>query len=192
MTFVHDGIEFVLPGIFKAYPRAWADGLIREGTLYFTNVEIFRVDENPERGDCFEGTGIFIRQGQRCTTKYSNPIFVSCFTMETIKSVILSTWKDRDTVVQVFNTLSFAKRIRNSANEYGKKIHSMVVGPVTYDKDDGSCREYFWAEGIFQKNLLFNGQKEFRFALIGDPCLKDLEHLVLRLGDCSDILRIIE
>lgn len=191
-TLNHDGIEFVLPGILKAYPQAWADELVREGNLYFTNLEIFRADENSERGDCFEGTGITIRQGHRCTTGYSNPIFVCCFTMETVKSVILNTWKDRDTVVQVCNTLTFTKRIRDAAIASGKKIHSMQVGPVTYDKDEGSHREYFWGDGIFQKNMRFNGQKEFRFALIGDYCLKHDEHLPLRLGDCSDIVRIVE
>jgi len=188
---MQEGIEFILPGIFKAYPREWAEELIREGTLYFTNLEIFRSDENPERGDCSEGTGIFIRQGQRCTNSHANPIFVCCFTMETDRRSILTTWDDRDTVVQICNTLTFVKRIRDAAKSTRGKIFPMQVGPVTYDKDEGSHREYYWGEAIFQKNLRFSEQKEFRFALIGDYSIQDEEHVVLKLGDCSDILRIV-
>ena len=49
-TFINNGIEFVLPGIFKAYPREWAVQFLEQGTIYFTNIEIFRRDEDAERG----------------------------------------------------------------------------------------------------------------------------------------------
>jgi hypothetical protein len=73
-AFINNGIEFVLPGIFKAYPRKWAVQFLEEGTIYFTNLAIFQQDENIERGDPLEGTSVTIRQGIRCTADYLNPI----------------------------------------------------------------------------------------------------------------------
>lgn len=187
---IQDGIQYVLPGIFKAYRRDWAEEFLRDGTIYFTNLKEFRTNEHSERGDCQEGTGITIRQGQRCTTNPLNPIFVCCFTMETDLSVILDTWKDRDTIVQICNTICFAKRIRDAALEI-KEICFIQIGPVTYDKDEGSRRAYYWGENIFQKNLRFSDQKEFRFALIGECCIQTEKEIVLRLGDCTDIALIL-
>ena len=198
-TLIHEGIEFILPGIYKAYPREWAEQLIHEGTLYFTALESFQRDEHPERGDSLEGTAIVIREGQRCTIGSLNPIFVCCFTMETDRECILTTWNDRDTVVQICNTLKFAERILDYV-ETNEMLLRIQVGPVAYDKDEGSYREPFRGESTFQKNLRFSGQKEFRFALVGftnmrskyEEFLANGEHLILKLGDCSDIMRIVE
>jgi len=66
------------------------------------------------------------------------------------------------------------------------------VGPVTYDKDEGSYSAYHWVEGIFQKNVRFSSQKEFRFALVGDFGIQKDKNVVLELGDCSDIARIVK
>ena len=190
-TFFYEDIEFVLPGIYKAYPLAWAENLL-SGRIYFTNLNSFREDEDPQRGDQLEGRGITIRQGVKCTAGYLNPIFVWCSTMETDPTVITETWKDRDTVLQITDTLTFIRRIRDAAASLKPNIHRLSVGPVTYDKDDGSYREYHWAEGIFQKNLRYSGQKEFRLALVGDICLKDEENVILELGNCTDIARKLE
>ena len=77
-TLYQEGIDFVFPGIYKAYPRAWAEDFLTAGTIYFTNIKVFRADEDPQRGDRLEGTSITIRQGVRCTADYANPIFVWC------------------------------------------------------------------------------------------------------------------
>ena len=216
--FNHEGIEFILSGIcskwtekliregtpyftiYKASPREWAEQLICEGTLYFTTLKSFQLDEHPERGDSLEGTATVIRQGQKCTTSSLNPIFVCCFTMEAGQKCILNTWKDsnpvRDTVVQICDTLTFVKRIHGYVKTNGMLL-KVQVGDVAYDKDEGSDREPFRGESTFQKNLRFSGQKEFRFALEGwtnkreEYILVDGKHLVLKLGDCSDILRIV-
>ena len=186
--------------IYKAYRSEWTEMLISEGTLYFTSLESFQRDEHTERGDSLEGTGIVIRQDQRCTTSSLNPIFVCCFTMETDRECILTTWKDRDAVVQICDTLTFAKRISDYVNAHEMEMPLRVqVGDVAYDKDEGSYREPFRGESTFQKNQRFRGQKEFRFALEGwtnkqseyEKLLVDGKHLVLRLGDCSDIMRIV-
>ncbi len=191
-AFINNGIEFVFPGIFKAYPRNWAAQFLEEGTIYFTNIEIFQQDEDEERGDPLEGSSVTIRQGIRCTADYLNPIFVFCSTMETDPNKLLSTWKDRDTVLQITDTLLFVNRIKDAAVKRNDDIRKLQVGPVTYDKDAGSFREYHWAEGIFQKSMRYNGQKEFRIALVGDVRIKCTKHIMLNLGNCSDIARIIE
>ncbi|PKN51194.1 MAG: hypothetical protein CVU55_13775 [Deltaproteobacteria bacterium HGW-Deltaproteobacteria-13] len=184
----HEGIEFIFPGICKAYPREWAENFLHTGEIYFTNLETFKKDEDQQRGDSLEGTSIAIRQGVRCTGGYACPIFVWCSTMETDPAVILDTWKDRNAVVQITDTLGFARRIRDVAT--GLKL-LLQVGPITYDKDEGNHREYDWAEGIFQKNIRFNPQKEYRFALVGDANTKKSEKIILKLGDCNDLARIL-
>jgi hypothetical protein len=187
----HEGIEFVLPGIYKAYPHAWANEFLSLGKIYFTNIKIFRVEEDRQRGDPLECTSIKIRQGVRCTGNYGNPIFVWCSTMETDPNLIMGTWKNRDTVLQIIDTLEFAKRIRDAAVCLQQKIREFVVGPITYDKDAGSYRKDHWTEGIFQKSFRFGNQKEFRFALVGDFSMQNENHVILLLGNCSDIVRIL-
>ncbi len=191
-TLLQEGIEFVLPGIYKAYPRTWAEDLLHSGRIYFTNIKIFRAAEDSQRGDPLECTSITMRQGVRCTVDYTNPIFVWCSTMETDLTLIRGKWKDRDTILQITDTLDLARRIRDAANRLKPKIHLLQLGPVTYDKDEGSYREYHWAQGVFQKNLRFSDQKEFRFALVGDFSILDDENVILELGNCGDIVRIVE
>jgi len=188
----NEGIEFIFPGIYKAYPREWAERFLHTGEIYFTNIETFQADEDKQRGDSLEGTSITIRQGIRCTSGYACPIFVWCSTTETDPKVILNTWKDRNVVVQITDTFEFARRIRDVVAGLKPNIHVLLqVGPITYDKDEGSHREYDWAEGIFQKNIRFNGQKEFRFALVGDSNTKNCKEIILKLGDCTNLSRIL-
>jgi hypothetical protein len=191
-TFFNNGIEFVPPGIFKAYPREWAEQFLKKGTLYFTNLMIFQREADVERGDPLEGTSVTIRQGVRCSADYLNPIFVYCLTMETDPNTVLGTWSDRDTVLHITDTLSFLNRIKDAAIERKIDIIGIQAGPVTYDKDAGSHREYHWAEGIFQKSMRYTSQKEFRIALVGDIRTKREEHIVLNVGDCSDIAHMCE
>lgn len=190
-TFYHEGIEFVLPGILKAYPRDWAEQLICDGTIYFTSLGEFRDDVDPERGDPLEGNSVTIRNNVRCTSDYLNPIFVWCSTMETDPERILATWQDRDTVIQITNTIEFVRRILQEAKKE-PHITGFQVGPVTYDKDQGSHRDYHWAEGIFQKGLRYNGQKEFRFALVGECDIRQKKNVMLSIGSCSDIIRRVQ
>lgn len=190
-TFFKNDIEFVLPGILKAYPMDWANQFLDDGIIYFTNWDIFRRDEDPERGDPMEGTSVTIRNDKRCKADYTNPIFIWSSTMEANPKVILKTWRDRDTVLQVKNTLRFTERILDAAMARKADFLNFQIGPVTYDKDEGSHRDYHWAEGVFQKNSRYDGQKEFRFALIGNTHLKDKEHVVLTLGNCQDVARLV-
>lgn len=190
-TFLYDGMEFVLPGTLKAYPRDWANQFLNDGTIYFTNWEVFRRDEDPERGDRMEGTGVTNLNGKLYSADYGNPIFIWSSTMETNPKVIHETWRDRDTVIQIKNTLKFAERIRDAVLAQKTDLQSLQIGPVTYDKDEGSHRDRHWAEGVFQKNYCYSRQKEFRFALVGNYNLKDEKHVVLSLGNCHDVAQIV-
>ena len=87
---------------------------LEHGTIYFTNLEIFKRDEDVERGDLLEGTSVTIRQGVKCTAHYSNPIFVFCTTMETEPDMVLSKWQDRDTILQITDTFSFINRVNDA------------------------------------------------------------------------------
>jgi hypothetical protein len=190
-TIFQGDIEFFLPGIYKAYSLDWAKDFLA-GRIYFTSKEKFRADEDPQRGDQLECTCITVRQGVKYEANYITPIFVWCSTMETDPTVILETWEDRDTLLQITNTLMLARRVRDAAARLKPKISKLAVGPVTYDKDEGSYREYHWVEGIFQKNLRFSGQKEFRFALVGDQSINHEDEVILEIGDCTDIARILK
>lgn len=189
-TFFHESLEYVLPGIFKAYPIQWANELIQLGKIHFTNLRVFRDDNTSGRGDLMEGVGISIRNETVCRTGYTNPIFVWCSSMETDSDVLLAYWKDRDSVIQITNSLAFIQRLKDAATSSSYMLHSLHVGPVTYDKDEGSRRNSHWVEGVFQKNYLYNPQKEFRFAFVGDCCLQDEDEIVLSLGCCKDIVRL--
>lgn len=183
-------IEFILPSILKAYPSEWARQLIEEGIIYFTNLQVFRSDEHEERGDVREGTVHRVLNDGMFIGAYQNPIYVWCGTMETNTDTILNTWRDRATVVEVKNTMIFLERIRDKVKDI-EGVVRFQAGPVVYDKDQGSHRDYFWAQGIFQKNLCYGGQKEFRLALIGDAKkLNGRPHIIITLGDCTDIIRI--
>lgn len=190
-TFFYDGIEFVLPGIMKACKRKHANQLISNGDLCFTNLSEFQRDEHPERGDPLEGVGIATRNKIQCTSGHINPIFVWCSTMENNPEQILSKWQDRDTVIQITNTLEFARRIQEAIKNKPQILH-LQVGPVTYDKDQGSNRDYHWPEATFQKGLHYNNQKEFRFALVGQMQENDMQqkkNILLNIGACTDIVR---
>lgn len=162
-----------------------------DGTIYFTNLGVIRKDEHTERGDPLEGASVTIRNTTRCTADYLNPIFVWCSTMETDSEQILATWQDRDTVIQITNALEFVRRILQVAKNE-PHIIGFQVGPVTYDKDEGSHRDYHWAEGIFQKGRYYNRQKEFRLALVGECDIQQKDNVVLNIGACTDIVRTVE
>ncbi|MBS1257222.1 MAG: hypothetical protein MAG551_00258 [Candidatus Scalindua arabica] len=64
-------------------------------------------------------------------------------------------------------------------------------GIVSYDKDFGTKQDYYWGGCIFQKNLKYKRQREYRLAMVTDPQLKKKDHIRLTLGDCSDLISIL-
>jgi len=168
----------ILPAISKAYPKAWAHDFLNNGKMYFTNAEIFRRDEHPDRGDPKE------------CSDYINQIFIWCATMESQPSAVLKFWSDRDSVVMIKNSLRLAELIRDMVAK-NKDILTFHIGPVTYDRNLEHERDPFWGKGIFQKDYKFNGQKEFRFAIVGDFSSKEKEHMVLEIGDFRDIAKLV-
>ena len=150
-TYFKDGIEFVLPGIYKAYPIDWANDFINKGTIYFTNIKQFIIDKNPERGDKSEGVCVSHINGRNYSGDYANPIFIWCCTMETNTDVIFNTWIDRDSVILITDTLKFLNKVKDAVinSKHVKSLIGLQVGPVTYNKNEGSERNYHWAEGIF-------------------------------------------
>ena len=216
--FISGTIQYEIPGIWKATIESWAQDFLREGKVCFTNIEVFKKDEDPQRGDSQEGTCISIVNNHRCQTDHVNKIFVWCGTMENNIDKIQGQWKDRNSIIQITNTTAFSQRIVKAMIEYnncrgdqkrGKKkiIFPLMIGPVTYDKDDGTNRVENYCTGIFQKNYRHNSQKEFRFAfetnLVNDTEqlseVNDLdkngeieENIFLLLGNCNDIAKIVK
>ena len=192
-VFRNNGVEYVLPTIYRAQKREWIEGFLERGIIYFTNIEVFRRDKDPERGDDLEGVSVVNINGTQYSADYGNPIFVSCFTMETDPAVILGTWKDRDSVLEITKPKIFIDRVMAAAKMDNTRSPSLSVGPVTYDKDCGNDGDDVpWDHGFFQKNLRHSGQKEYRLAFVCDPCPKPEAHIILELGKCDDIARIIE
>ena len=188
--FSYSGVEYIIPSLFKAYLKSHAEDFIN-GIVYFTNLEDFRKNEDPQRGDAHEGTGTSIINGTKYNAGFQG-VFVWCSTMETQKDEILKTWHDRDTVIEVFDRLKFIDRIIAAGKNHKSLSASFHIGPVTYDKDSSSHRPGHIVDGIFQKNLNYRNQKEFRMAIYGDRMnLPVDEQIILKLGDCSDIARIM-
>ena len=197
------GIEYIVPSIRKAYPQVWAEEFLNQGVMYFTNDNIFRHTEHPQRGDNSEGEGVYNRQGVRCTSSAINPVFLWCATMETCRERILRTWQDRDTIVEVQDVLALIGKVRSAIRERTDLINSVTgfaLGPVTYDKDTGGHTPYCFYEGVFQKHERYNEQKEFRLVLVGQnrlvqdeygmDCLKADNDIRLQVGNCRDIVHI--
>lgn len=189
-AFMHDDIEYVMPTVFKATMSNWARELIDHGTVYFTNIRRFIDDPNSERGDANEGKQIVIRNGVRCTLNYSMPIYVWCCTLDTQACRVIQTWPDKDCVIQILDTVGFARRITCALGKHRPKLWPLHVGPVVYTKTSGGHEKIDWADGVFQKDDRYDGQKEFRFALSGQTGDAPEDHIVLKLGPCQDIVRI--
>ena len=189
-AFIHDNIEFVMPTVFKATMRDWAEDLIQDGTIYFTNIQRFIDDSDPQRRDQNEGRHVVVRNGVRCTAEYPMPVYVWCCSMDTRPCRTIETWSDKDCVIQVLDTIEFAKRITSAVGKQHPKLWPLHLGPVVYTKTAGGRERTDWADGIFQKDERYDGQKEFRFALTGATGDQSEEHIALTLGPCRDIVRI--
>jgi hypothetical protein len=189
-AFIHDNIEYVMPTVFKATMRDWARDLIDDGTVYFTNIRQFIDDLDCERGDANEGRHIVIRNGICCSAEYSMPVYVWCCTLETKTCRVIQMWPDRDCVIQILDMVEFAKRIASALKTQRPKLWPVHVGPVVYTKMAGGHEKTDWADGVFQKDECYDGQKEFRFALTARTGDEPEDHIILNLGSCCDIVRI--
>ena len=179
-----------MPTVFKATMREWAEDL-QNGTIHFTHIQKFIDDQDAQRGDSNEGSQAVIRNGVRCNVEYIVPIYVWCCTLETRPCRVIETWPDKNCVIQILDTIEFANRIAVAVGNQPQKLSLLKVGPVVYTKTVGGHERNDWADGIFQKDGRYDGQKEFRFALsgmTGDQDKKD--DIILTLGPCHDIVRI--
>lgn len=191
-TFFHDNIEYVIPTIFKATRLDWAHDLISDGIIYFTNIKQFIDDPHSERGDVNEGTHVSARNGSRCTTRFSSlPVYIWCCTLDSQPCRILQTWEDKDCVIQILNTVEFARRILDAIGQQHPSLWPLYLGPVVYTKTTGGYEQTDWADHIFQKDSRYDDQKEFRFALIGKTDEESKKDIVLKIGPCSDIVRLV-
>ena len=190
-----DGVEYIEypppPRVWRATQYDHAKSLIEQGILYLTNAELYRNNPDLERGDPTETDGTFIREGMRCTTGHTNPIFLWCTSLSTPES-LMDTWCDCDTVVCIDNPKKMAERILKTAIAQDVKGVSCHAGTPVYDKDKGGTRTYHWAESIFQKPERQSSQQEYRFALVGEYSMIDIERIKLNLGSCSDIISIVK
>lgn len=190
-AFIHDNIEYVMPTVFKATEYDWARDLIDSGTVYFTNIQQFIDDSHDERGDANEGKPTLIRQGVRCVGEYSMPCYIWCCTMDSQACRVMNTWPDKDTVIQIRDTVAFARRITAALATQCPKFGPLKVGPAVYTKTRGGFEETDWADGLFQKDERYDHQKEFRFALTAHTGDSAEDHIVLNLGPCHDIVRVV-
>lgn len=189
-AFIHDNVEYVMPTVFKATMYGWARDLIDNGTIYFTNIKRFIEDPDLNRGDRNEGKHVLIRNGIRCTSDPSMPVYVWCCTLDARPCRVIETWADKDCVIQVLDTVEFAKRINGAIAECQLDLWPLQVGPVVYTKTTGGYENDNLADGVFQKDEHYDSQKEFRFALCGRTGQEPEENIILNLGTCNDIVRI--
>ena len=191
-----NGVEYVEypppEKVWRATQYDYATSLIEHGILCLTNAEVYRNDPDPERGDETETDGVFIRQGVRCTTGHTNPIFLWSTTLEANPQVLLDTWRDCDIVVCINNPKVLAEKILKTAISQNVRGVSFYAGEPLYDKGQGGIGAYRWAESIFQKPEKQAAQQEYRFALVGDYSMIDVKRIKLTLGPCSDLISIVK
>lgn len=195
-TTILNGIEYeeIPPpaDVWRATKHSYAKGLVEAGLLFLTNADVYRNDPDPERGDSTETDGTFIRKGIRCTTGHTNPIFLWCTTLESDTKTVLASWSDCDTVVRIHNPQELAQRIVKSAKAQGVDGISFHCGKPTYDKSRGGTNPYHWSESIYQKPERYALQKEYRFALVANFSMIDVERIKLYLGPCRDLISIVD
>jgi hypothetical protein len=190
-TFFNNNIEYVIPTVFKATMQNWAHDLINNGTIYFSNIMQFINDPHYARGDINEGTHVSVRNGTPCTTHFSSlPVYIWCCTLDSQPCRVLQTWHDKNCVIQILDTVEFAKRLLIAIGQQHPNLWPLQIGPVVYTKTTGGYERTDWVDYIFQKDGRYDGQKEFRFALTGKTGEEAKEHIVLTLGSCSDIVRL--
>ena len=103
---------------------------------------------------------------------------------------MLAVWHDCNTVVHIREPQTFAERILRAALAQGVDGISFHAGFPTYDKGRGSVRPYHWTESIYQKPEKHTQQKEYRFALVGNYSMTDVE-IELFLGPCDDLESVV-
>ena len=177
--------------VWRATQYEHAMSLIDQGILYLTNARVYREKLDPERGDPTETDGVFIRQGMRCTTGHTNPIFLWCASLATPEA-LMDTWSDCNTIVCINNPKIFAERILQAAITQNVKGISFHAGRPLYNKEKGGTGAYHWVESIFQKPESQLSQEEYRFALVGEYSISDVKRIKLSLGTCRDLISIVK
>ncbi len=136
-----------------------------------------------------EGTFVNSVGSSKYSSTYMNQIFVWCATTESDPRKNLRIWKDRDTVIEIYDLAKLLLKIKKSVSKKKLKVQ-IPAGLVSYDKDQGSNSPCHWEQGIYQKNEKYVRQSEFRIALVALVEINE-ENIMLNLGCCKDVARII-
>ncbi|HEY9162514.1 MAG TPA: hypothetical protein VIS94_15655 [Desulfomonilia bacterium] len=126
--------------LWRATEYKYANDIIQNGLLYLRNVQEYREDLDPERGDATETDGHFVRHDVPCTTSHTNPIFLWCTTLESDPDTVLTIWRNYDTVIHISDPQALAERILRAAVIKGVRGISFHAGTTIYNKDYNAPR----------------------------------------------------
>jgi hypothetical protein len=180
----------------RATTKKWAKALIETGSVRMNSMEYLREIEDPQRGDKNEGKGLFRLKGHPMTVETINRVFAFCTAdFSTKNQDLLDIANENDTIVVISNILEFAERIKRASR--GKGPYWTHCGHVKYNygseitKDALNDQKWNW--NIFQKDMAYSLQKEYRFTISFQkfPAIED-EYLLLEVGFCGDIILMIE
>lgn len=197
-TLLINDIEFnesAPASLVRATERVWATRLRDEGMIRLNSVEHYRKVESSELGDCDEGRGIFHVDGRQYTTGSANEVYIWCCALpDTSTEVLLNLSPTYDCVLTVTDPITFTKRVNAQLNSMGV-VFAPHLGRVAYSRGDEITKRALntqkFSYNIFQKAAIHAHQAEYRLSFTNVSFRRlGLPHIDLRLGDCTDVVRI--
>jgi len=183
--------------IVKAMERQWANALIQQGEIKFTNVAKYRNEESPTLGDMNEGKGQFQFNGANIDVEYGSNALIFCSSLHTIsRESLLETASEGgyDCYISIHDVLGFVGRIKSQLINNGAHFY-MMHDYVTYNRglcvSDTVLQRQKFASNVFQKDISYSHQCEYRLCLLDYAMhTKYREWFKIKIGDCSDIATI--
>ena len=198
-TVIYEGIEYnqfpTTTSVIKATEYYWACKLRDEGLLRLNIVDYYQSLESNELGDLYEGMGLLYLGTEPMHAGSSNEVFIWCAALpDTPHEILINLKNTYDSIVTVTNIKEFVARISESLRCLGF-ILIPHLGAISYNrgmsvlKGELNCQKHQY--NMFQKDLLYKHQNEYRFAFINSSFKQiNKKHIDLSIGECSDIIHV--
>ena len=182
--------------LIKVMERCWADCLLYKGAIRLGSLNSYRGWENAILGDPNDGKGMLRMNTHPYEFGSSIPVYAWCAALLTITPERINILADHgkyDCIVRVLQPSELIRRL-HLAKPKDSYFHCAEVSYNRGEEVDkltlNSQRFHF---NVFQKDLFFVDDQEYRIALIDVSHKPDrLDYIDLSIGDCSDIMAIEE
>ena len=183
--------------LLKVMKRRWAEKFATVGAIRFGNLEGYRRWENAVLGDPSDGEGMFRMNGHPYTVGSSNHVYAWCASHPEIacqRLLELADYGEYDCLVRISEPRTLIQRVRTALLSLDRNL-LLHCSAVSYNRgsevDKATLNSQKFHFNVFQKAPRFSEDCEYRLSLTDAGSLsQSREHIVLEVGDCSDILNI--